>query len=287
MAAPLPTAWFNGSFMPVSSVHVSPLDRGFLFGDAVYEVIPVYSGEPFLLDPHLDRLERSLREVRIRNPHDRAAWIGIIRGLVQRNGGGNVAVYLQVSRGADVSRDHFFPGEHVQPTVFGMVTPVSPQDADRQGIQAITRPDHRWGRCDIKSTALLANVLARQEAREAGAGEVILVRNGQLTEGSASSVIIVEAGGLVRRPAGPEVLPGTTTDAVFRVARECGLACRDEPVPVERLRRADEIWIAAATRSIAPVTMLDGRPVGGGRPGPVWRTVAAAFDAGKPGGRAP
>lgn len=286
MAAPLPTAWFNGSFVPLADVRVSPLDRAFLFGDAVYEVIPVYCGEPFLLDPHLDRLERSLREVRIRNPHDRAGWNGIILGLVQRNGGGNVAVYLQVSRGADVGRDHFFPGEHVQPTVFGMVTPVSPQDADHQGIQAITRPDQRWGRCDIKSTALLANVLARQEAREAGAGEVILIRNGQLTEGSASSVIIVEAGGLVRRPAGPDVLPGTTTDAVFRVARECGLACRDEPIPVARLRRADEIWIAAATRSIAPVTMLDDRPVGSGQPGPVWRMVAVAFDASKPGGRA-
>jgi D-alanine transaminase len=287
MAAPLPTAWFNGKFMPLADVRVSPLDRGFLFGDAVYEVIPVFAGEPFLLTPHLDRLERSLREVRIRNPHDRAGWTGLIRDLVQRNGGGNVAVYLQVSRGADVSRDHFFPGEHVAPTVFGMVTPLSQPQADSQGIQAITRPDRRWGRCDIKSTALLANVLARQEAREAGAGEVILVRDGQLTEGSASSVIIVEGEVLVRRPAGPDVLPGTTTDAVFLVARQCGLTCRDEPIPVERLRRADEIWIAAATRSIAPVTMLDGRPVGSGRPGPVWQQVATAFDASKPGARAP
>jgi D-alanine transaminase len=287
MAAPLPIAWFNGNFMPLADVRVSPLDRGFLFGDAVYEVIPVYAGESFLLDPHLDRLERSLREVRIRNPHDRAGWVDLIRGLVQRNGGGNVAVYLQVTRGADVSRDHYFPGEHVHPTVFGMVTPISQGQPDRQGIPAITRPDQRWGRCDIKSTALLANVLARQEAREAGAGEVILVRNGQLTEGSASSVIIVEAGALVRRPAGPEVLPGTTTDAVFAIARQCGLDCRDEPVSEERLRRADEIWIAAATRSIAPVVQLDGRPVGNGRPGPVWHKVAGAFDASKPGGGSP
>lgn len=287
MAAPLPIAWFNGQFMALADVRVSPLDRAFLFGDAVYEVIPVYAGEPFLLDAHLDRLEHSLREVRIRNPHDRDAWIDLIRGLVQRNGAADAAVYLQVSRGADVSRDHFFPGEHVHPTVFGMVTPISQGTSDQQGIKAITRQDQRWGRCDIKSTALLANVLARQEAREAGAGEVILVRDGQLTEGSASSVIIVESGALVRRPAGPEVLPGTTTDAVFAIARQRGLACRDEPVSVERLRRADEIWIAAATRSIAPVVELDGRPVGNGRPGPVWRVVAAAFDASKPGGSAP
>lgn len=287
MAAPLPIAWFNGHFLHLADVRVSPLDRAFLFGDAVYEVIPVYAGESFLLDAHLDRLERSLREVRIRNPHDRAGWVDLIRGLIERNGGGNLAVYLQVSRGADVSRDHYFPGEHVHPTVFGMATPISQSQPDRQGIHAITRPDRRWGRCDIKSTALLANVLAREEAREAGAGEVILVRDGQLTEGSASSVIIVEAGALVRRPAGPEVLPGTTTDAVFAVARRCGLECRDEPVSEARLRRADEIWIAAATRSIAPVVQLDGRPVGSGRPGPVWERVAAAFDASKPGGGAP
>lgn len=286
MPAPLPTAWFNGGYLPLADVHVSPLDRAFLFGDAVYEVIPVFTGQTFLLDPHLDRLERSLGEVRIRNPHSRAEWIALVHGLVQRNGGGDVAVYLQVSRGADVARDHTFPGEHVRPTVFGMVTPISAPDRDRAGIEAITRPDLRWGRCDIKSTALLANVLARQDALEAGAGEVILVRDGQLTEGSASSVIIVEAGHLVRRPAGYDVLPGTTTDAVFAVARHCGLNCRDEGISLERLRGADEIWIAAATRSIAPVTKLDGRPVGSGRPGLVWQRVAAAFDASKPGGRA-
>ncbi len=283
MAAPLDTAWFNGNFMPLADVRVSPLDRAFLYGDAVYEVIPVFAGEPFLLDAHLDRLERSLGELRIRNPHGRQEWVALITGLVQRNGGSNVAVYLQVSRGADVGRDHAFPGDHVGPTVFGMAMPVREPHPDRQGIRAITRTDQRWGRCDIKSTALLANVLARQAAQEAGAGEAILIRDGQLTEGSASSVIIVEAGALVRRPAGPDVLPGTTTDAVFAIARQCGFGCRDEPISGDRLRRADEIWITAATR-IAPVVMLDGRPVGSGQPGPVWHKVAAAFDASKPGG---
>ncbi len=286
MAAPLHTAWFNGSFMPLAAVRVSPLDRAFLYGDAVYEVIPVFAGEPFLLDAHLDRLERSLGEVQIRNPHGRQAWEALVAGLVQRNGGGNLAVYLQVSRGADVGRDHAFPGDHVQPTVFGMATPISEPHPDRHGIRAITRPDQRWGRCDIKSTALLANVLARQAAREAGAGEAILIRDGQLSEGSASSVIIVEAGALVRRPAGHDVLPGTTTDAVFAIARQCGFGCRDEPISEDRLRRADEVWITAATR-VAPVVVLDGRPVGSGQPGPVWHKVAAAFDASKPGGHAP
>lgn len=282
MAAPLPTAWFNGEFMPLVAVRVSPLDRAFLFGDAVYEVIPVYAGQSFLLDAHLDRLERSLRELEIRNPHSRAEWVKIITGLVQRNGGGNLAVYLQASRGADVGRDQAFPGSHVTPTVFGMVSPISEPQPYRAGIHAITRPDQRWGRCDIKSTALLANVLARQAASAAGAGEAILIRDGQLTEGSTSSVIIVEQGVLVRRPAGPEVLPGTTTEAIFAIARQCGRRCTDDTISEERLRRADEIWIAAAIRGIAPVVVLDGNPVGNGQPGPVWQEVSAAFEASKP-----
>ena len=285
MTAPLPIAWFNGAFRPLSDVRISPLDRAFLYADAVYEVIPVYAGQPFLLDPHLDRLERSLGELRIRNPHSRAEWVTVISGLIQRNGGGNLAVYLQVSRGADVGRDPGFPGDHVAPTVFGMASPVSAPRPDGPGIQAITRTDQRWARCDIKSTALLANILARQEAREAGADEAILLRDGHLAEGSSSSVIIVERGVLLRRPAGPEVLPGTTTDAVFAVARQCGRNCLDEVIPDERLRRADEIWIAAAMRGIVPVVMLDSRPVGSGEPGPVWRQVAAAFEASKPVGQ--
>ncbi len=286
MAAPLHTAWFNGSFMPLSEVRISPLDRAFLFGDAVYEVIPVYASQPFLLDPHLDRLERSLRELCIRNPHRRADWMEIITGLIEHNGGGNLAVYLQISRGADTRRDHAFPPDSVPPTVFGMVSTITEPHPDQLGLRAITVADQRWSRCDIKSTALLANLLARQAAREADASEAILLRDGQLSEGSASSVIIVERGALIRRPAGPEVLPGTTTDAIFIAAARSGLECRDEMISEQRLREADEIWIAAATRGITPVLELDGRMIGDGRPGPVWRQVAAAFEAMKPHGTA-
>lgn len=278
MPAPLPTAWFNGSFLPLAEVRVSPLDRGFLFGDAVYEVIPVYGRQPFLLEPHLDRLERSLAELRIANPLGRAAWREVVHGLVARNGATDAAVYLQVSRGADSSRDHCFPGAAVPPTTFGMVSPVAPPAAT-PGIRAITRPDERWGRCDIKATALLANVLARQAAEEAGAGEALLLRDGELTEGSASTVLIVEGGALVRRPDGRAILPGTTADAVFAVARRLGIDCRVERIPERRLRAADEIWVTAAMRGVAPVVELDGRPVGTGTPGPVWRQVAAAFEA--------
>lgn len=284
MAKPLPVTWFNGAFMPLGEVRISPMDRAFLYGDAVYEVIPVHAGRCFLLEPHLDRLERSLREIRIRNPYSRDQWRSLVNELVQRNGGGHVAIYLQVSRGADEGRDHGFPGDHVAPTVFAMATPIPEPHPDRHGIHAITCADERWGRCDIKSTALLANVLARQKAREAGAGETILLREGYLTEGSASSVLIVERGVVIRRRAGPEVLPGTTTDSIVGLARGIGLACRDEPITEDRLRNADEIWVAAATRGVVPVVMLDGRPVGDGTPGPVWRKVAAALETAKAAG---
>lgn len=279
MAPPLPTAWFNGAFTPLAEIRISPLDRGFLFADAVYEVIPVFDGRPFLLKAHLERLDRSLAELRIRNPETPESWSRIVAGLVERNGGGNLSVYLQVSRGADTGRDHAFPGDQVSPTVFGMASAIPTPHPDQAGIRAITQADLRWGRCDIKSTALLANLLARQAAREAGAGEALLLRDGELTEGSGSSVLIVEKGRLVRRPSGNQILPGTTTDAVVTAALAIGIPCTDETISEARLRAADEIWIAAATRGVVPVVELDGRPVGGGHPGPLWRKVALAFEA--------
>lgn len=278
MAVPLPWAWFDGDFRPLAEVRISPLDRGFLFGDSVYEVIPVFGGRVFLEDAHLDRLDRSLAALRIRNPHGRSAWHDIVTGLVSRNGGGSLAVYLQVTRGADAGRDHAFPDAGLAPTVFGMATPVPDPHPDRHGIRAITRPDDRWDRCEIKATALLANVLARQAAREAGAGEALLLRDGLLTEASASSVLVVEGGTVLRPPPAPAILPGTTSDAVLAILAALGIPRRDEPVSEARLRAADEIWIAAATRGVVPVIELDGRPVGTGQPGPVWARVAGAFE---------
>ncbi len=286
MAKALPHAWFNGRFMPLAEVSLSPLDRGFLFADAVYEVIPVFGGRPFLLEPHLRRLARSLGELHIRNPHDDAAWKAIVEGLVEGNGSGTMAVYLQVSRGADDGRDHGFPDATLSPTVFGMASPIPDPHPDQAGIAAITHPDTRWARCDIKSTALLPNLLARQVARQAGAGEALLLRDGILIEGSSSSVLIVEQGAICRRPPGDHAaLPGTTTEAVVTVARAVGIPCNEAPVSEARLRAADEIWIAAATRGVVPVVRLDGTPVGDGEPGPVWRKVAAAFEVLKRGRR--
>jgi D-alanine transaminase len=278
MAKALPIAHLNGEFLPVESARISPLDRGFLFGDAIYEVIPVFAGRPLLLEAHLQRLERSLAEIRIRPPHDATGWRALVAELIERNGGGEMSVYLQVSRGADAGRDHAFPAG-VAPTVFGMASPLPRTDLVGAGVRAITAADPRWARCDIKSTSLLANVLLRQAAVEAGASEVILLRDGCLTEGSASSVIIVERNTLVTRPNGPEILPGTTIQLVRDLALECGYGYREESIAENRLRAADELWAMGAVRGLAPVTHLDGRAIGAGVPGPVWRAVAERYEA--------
>ncbi|MCC5794104.1 MAG: aminotransferase class IV [Chromatiales bacterium] len=280
MASPHPVAWYNGSFLPLSEVRISPLDRGFLFADSIYEVIPVFAGRPFLLEAHLARLDAGLAGTGIGNPCTDSEWRALVSGLVERNGGGTMAVYLQVTRGADAGRDHRFPDRaRVAPNLFAMASPVPDPHPDQAGIRAITLPDQRWARCDLKSTGLLPNVLARQAAHEAGTGEALLLRDGVLTEASTSSVIVVEKDVLLRRPAGRQVLPGTTIDAVVECATRAGYECRAELVSETRLRAADEIWVAAATRGVIPVTQLDGAPVGTGRPGPVWARVAPLFEA--------
>jgi D-alanine transaminase len=275
MADVLPTAYLNGEFLPIPEARISPLDRGFLFGDAVYEVIPVYGGRPLLLDAHLTRLARSLSALGIANPLSEDRWRALVAEITQRNGGGDLGIYLQVTRGAASSRDHAFPADTV-PTVFAMASPAPAPRPD--GLRAITVPDNRWGRCDIKATALLANVLARQAAVEAGADEAILVWNGEVTEGAASSVILVEQGVLVRRPNSEAILPGTTTDLVIELGASTGLECREQSITVTRLHAAEEVWLTSAMRGVAAVVAIDGRAVGDGRPGPLWNRVAARFE---------
>lgn len=272
MSDALSIVYLNGSFQNIREAHISPLDRGFLFGDAVYEVIPVHGGKPLLLKEHLARLERSLSEIRMVNPHTPEEWSSIVKSLIEQNSGGNLGIYIQISRGADTGRDHAVP-DGIDPTVFGMASRIAGTDSWDSGVTAITLPDLRWARCDIKSTALLANVLARQQAVEAGADDAILIRDGYVTEASVSSVIIVEGGVLVTRNNGPELLPGTTRQLVLTLATEAGLSCREEAISEERLRTADELWLMSAGRGVVPVTHLDGSPVGDGKPGPVWNRV--------------
>lgn len=266
----------NGRFCPLAEVRISPLDRGFIFGDGVYEVIPSYGGHFLLLDEHLDRLDASLSFTRIRNPHSRQDWRRLLRQLLSRNGDGDRSLYLQVTRGV-AARDHLFPD--TTPTVFGMCRPLPAPNADllKQGARAVLRPDTRWQHCHAKTVSLIANVLLRQEAADAGAQEAILIRDGWVTEGTASNVFAVIAGAVVTPPRGGQLLHGITRDLVLRLCRDNGLQALEQPMPAADLGLAQELWLTSSTREILPVSVLDDRPVGDGRPGECWRTVSAAY----------
>lgn len=278
MPEPLPQCYLNGDYVALRDARISPLDRGFLFGDSVYEVLPVFGGRMFLFREHFDRLARSLREIRIENPHTHDEWRVILEQLIARNGASDSYVYVQVSRGAEYGRNHAFPVVAVKPTVFAMASPLPVfTDAQRAaGLSAITVEDFRWGRCDIKSTALLANVLMKQQAADAGANEAIIVRDGQVMEGSSTSVFIVKNGVLSTPPNSHRILPGTTRDAALSLATNV-MPVEIRSFSVDELRAADEVWISAATRDVLPVTRVDGAPVGTGRPGPAWLRLAESF----------
>lgn len=278
MAPPLPLCHLNGQILPLAEARISPLDRSFLFGDGVYEVMPVYGGRLFRPADHLARLARSAATLRLRDPHDAQGWLDLLTELVDANGGGDQYLYLQLSRGADTGRNHA-PFPDIAPTVFAFAAPW-PQPAAAtltEGLSCITAQDNRWGRCDIKSVALLANILLRDEAARHGASEAILLRDGLLTEGSASTVHVVIDGVLHTPPDSPAILPGTTRIVVEELADQLGIPRRDGDITEQMLRGADEIWLAAATREVQPVTSLDGQPVSTGKPGPLWRAVYEAW----------
>ena len=270
--------YLNGEYLPAGEACVSVFDRGFLFGDGVYEVIPAYGGRLFRLEAHLHRLGNSLSAIRIENPFDHTEWQEILETLLQQHGGSDQAVYLQITRGVSPKRDHAFP-DGIRPTVFASASPVPPaaKDARDNGISAITLDDIRWQMCHIKAITLLPNVLLKQQAREAGSDEAILIRDGEATEGAASNLFIVEEDRLVTPPTGPCLLPGITRDLVLELARANDVPCREEAISRERLAHADEVWLTSSTREIMPVCQLDGRPVGLGRPGPVWRRLRALY----------
>lgn len=277
MPDPLPICYLNGAYVPLREARISPLDRGFLFADSVYEVLPAFAGRMFRFKEHLDRLARSLREIKLAVPHTREEWCGILTELIRRNGSGDMYVYLQVTRGMEYGRNHAFPRDPT-PSVFAMASPLpilSPA-LRATGLTAITVEDFRWGRCDIKSTALIANVLMKQQAAEAGAQEAIIVRDGEVLEGSSTSVLIVKDGVLVTPPDSRRLLPGTTRDAALELATGY-LPVDIRSVPLEELRAADEVWLTAATRDVLPVTRIDGAVIGSGKPGPHWVRMESAF----------
>ncbi len=272
--------YLNGEYLPLEQARVPVLDRGFIFGDGVYEVIPVYGGRLFRLPQHLQRLHDSLAAIRIDNPLTDEQWQTLLETLVEKNraGGDNdQSVYLQVTRGV-ARRDHGFPKD-TRPTVFAMSSPLASADPQQMqaGVAAITLDDIRWRYCHIKTIALLPNVLLKQQALEKGAVEAILVRDGEVTEGSASNIFIVRDG-VIRTPAKSErLLPGITRDLIVELARDNGLPCEEGVVREDELHAADEVWLSSSTREILPVTRLDERPVGDGRAGPLWRRMIGIY----------
>ena len=275
---PLPLVWLDGRLLPLAEARISPLDRGFLFGDAVYEVLPVYGGRAYRLDAHLERLERSLHEIRMEPVLDRSGWLAALGALVHGNGGGDLLLYVQVTRGVEPERNQVpTPGTRATVLAFVMPMPFISAAMIERGAAAVTAPDTRWARCDIKATSLLANVLLRWQAADAAATEAILVRDGWLTEGSTSSVHVGQSGRVLTPPQTHLILPGTTRGALFDIADREGIASERRPVSLAELRGADEIMVASAGRGIRAVTTLDGAPVGSGRPGPLFRRLHAGF----------
>ncbi len=276
MAEPLPLCYLNGVYLPLAEARISPLDRGFLYADGAYEVMPVYAGRPFRFAEHCARLTRSLAELRMDDPMSGREWRDVIARLIERNGGGDQYVYWQVTRGAEWGRNHA-PLPLVQRTAFAFCAPlpVAPREVLERGLACITAQDTRWARCDVKSVALLANVLLRQLSVDAGASETILLRGGQLTEASAAAVHVVVKGEVRTPPRTERILPGTTRSVLEELADRVGLRHRSVRVTEAELRGAEEVWLSAATRELVPVTRLDGQPVGTGVPGPLWSRLYA------------
>jgi D-alanine transaminase len=275
---PLPLVWLDGRLLPLAQARISPLDRGFLFGDAIYEVMPVYGGRAYRFEEHLERLNRSLREIRMQPVMDRKAWLAALGALVHGNGGGNLLLYIQITRGEEPERNHV-PRPGTPATVLAFVSPLPVISAEviERGTAAMTTSDIRWARCDIKTTSLLANVLLRWQAADSAATEAILLRDGWLTEGSTSSVHVVRSGRLLTPPQSAAILPGTTRGVLFDLAARDNIASERRPVSEAELRGAEELILASAGGGIRAVTALDGVAVGSGRPGPLFRRLYDGF----------
>lgn len=276
-SANIETVYLNGEFMPMDQARIPVMDRGFIFGDGVYEVIPVYSGHPFRLTEHLRRLRQSLAAIRLANPLSDEKWIHLIEELIARNEGDDQSVYLQVTRGP-ARRAHEFP-VHVTPTVFLMSSPLTtpPREQIESGVACITTTDFRWLKCDIKSVSLLANCLLKQMAVDAGVAEVIMFRDGWLTEGAATNVMIVRGDVVLAPPKDHLILPGITYDVVLELASANGIAVEQRAVSEQEVRGASEVWITSSTKEVLAVTRLDGKPVADGKPGPLYQRMIGLY----------
>jgi len=278
------TIYLNGQYMPIEEAKISVLDRGFIFGDGVYEVIPVYSRKAFRLTEHLRRLRHSLDGIKLANPHSDNGWTGIINELIARNEAQDQYLYLHITRGV-AKRDHAFPSPPVKPTVFMMSNPLTTPPADllHSGVACITAPDNRWLRCDIKAISLLPNVLLRQMAVDAGCAETILIRAGSktegafMTEGSASNIFVVKDGKLLAPPKDNLMLPGITYDVILEIAAANGIPHEVRKIAVTEVVAADELLLTSSTKEVLAITQLDGKPVGSGKPGPMFAKLHSQY----------
>jgi len=267
--------YLNGEYMPIEEAKISVLDRGFIFGDGVYEVIPVYSRKAFRLAEHLRRLQYSLDGIKLANPHSDGEWADITNQIIARNSGDDQYLYLHITRGV-AKRDHAFPNPPVRPTVFMMSNPLSvpPEALLQSGVGAVTAQDNRWLRCDIKSIALLPNVLLRQMAVEAGCAETVLIRDNEfMTEGAASNIFVVSNGKLLAPPKDNLMLPGITYDVILEIAAANNIPFEVRKIAVGEVFAADELLLTSSTREVLAITRLDGKPVGNGKPGAMFASL--------------
>ncbi|MFT7245038.1 MAG: D-alanine transaminase [Candidatus Azotimanducaceae bacterium] len=277
----VPIAYLNGEWLPVEEAKISVLDRGFLFGDGVYEVIPVYNGKPFCLDRHVARLNASLTEIRLAEAVADVDWVELLQESVDKSGEGMAAIYIQVTRGADSVRNFVYPTDPT-PTIFIMVNPA-PQLGHREikPLQLVTLEDFRWDRGHIKTISLIAAGMLKNEAIAAGANDAVLVKNGEVTEATSSNLFAVIGGVIVTPPKSTRLLHGITRDVVVELAKANGLPIEERVLLPEELAIADEIFISSSTMETWPVDRLDGKTIGNGEPGLVWQKVDALFQAHK------
>jgi len=272
--------YLNGEYVRLGDAKISVLDRGFIFGDGIYEVVPCYGGKPFLMQNHLARLQRSLKAIRLDAGRSAADWENLVRDILSRTGGqGDCTVYLQVTRGV-AKREHGFPQDS-QATVFCMVSPLKRPDAHKRedGMTAVSMPDERWLHCEIKSVSLLGNVLAKQYATDAGVDEVVQFRGDHLSEGSSCNIWVVKDG-VLRAPVRDHlILEGIRYGFLEQLAAQAGVPFESRPITRDEVARADELMLSSATKEVLPITQLDGKPVGTGRPGPVYARLRAGYDA--------
>jgi D-alanine transaminase len=271
--------FLNGEFMPIEDAKIPVLDRGFIYGDGIYEYVPVIKRKPYRMQGHLLRLDRSCKEIGLTNPYTEAQWGELIAQLVAKHPQDDQAIYFQVTRGV-AKRDHAFP-KGVAPTVFMMSNPLPHPTREQldNGVKAYTFDDVRWHRCDIKSISLLGNVLAREFAASKGGAEVVMFRDGMLTEASSSNVFVVKNGRIISPPRDNLILPGITLDGVFDLSAKAGIPLDVRPVPAQQVWDADELWLSSSSKGITAITSLDDKPIGGGKVGPVFKKLRPVFEA--------